>query len=316
MREFDLLQRVYAANAALPARVTIPPGDDMGAVRIGDRDILVTVDQVGDGMHFRLEDTPIAKIGRKAITRNLSDVAAMAALPVGAVAAACLPRGFGEDRATELFEAMRTTGAAYNCPLIGGDVAIWDHPLLLSVTILGEAAGVTPVRRSGALVGDVIYVTGDLGGSMETVDGRCKHLDFEPRLSAARALASSSASRPRAMIDLSDGLARDLGHICRASGVAAEVQVADLPVSKAAKALARRTGQPPWRHALADGEDYELCFTVAANAEVPSMCAGVPITRIGKIVAAAEVSGASPVRLRMADGTTLTAEGMGWEHEG
>src|SRR5690606_30452530 len=122
------------------------------------------------------------KVARKAITRNLSDVAAMAARPSGAVVAASLPRDFGEARANELFDHMRKTAEAFGCPLFGGDLAMWDHPLLLSVTVLAEPAETAPVLRSGAKVGDIIYVTGQLGGSLQNVAGRCHHLDFEPRL--------------------------------------------------------------------------------------------------------------------------------------
>src|SRR4051812_7406374 len=117
MKEFDLLHRIWSFNASLPPRVTLPPGDDMGALRLTGRDVLVTVDQVADGVHVDLRTQPLEKVGRKAIPRNLSDVAAMAARPVGAVAAAALPRGFGEARAAALFEAMRTVAAAYDCPL-------------------------------------------------------------------------------------------------------------------------------------------------------------------------------------------------------
>ena len=226
MRELDLLQHIYAANAALPAGVTIPPGDDMGAVTIGDAQVLITVDQVADGVHFDLKNSPLEKIARKAITRNLSDVAAMGAVPVAAVVAGCLPRGFGEANANALGDHMRAVARGFGCPLIGGDISMWDHPLLLSVTVLAETKGVDPLLRTGAREGDVICVTGALGGSLVTMpdetqprDSRGRreythHLDFEPRLNVARALASSAELRPRCMIDLSDGLAQDLPRLC------------------------------------------------------------------------------------------------------
>src|SRR5690606_5727421 len=115
-------------------RVVIPPGDDMGGVTIGGQRVLVAVDQVADRVQVDLATTPIEKVGRKAITRNLSDVAAMAAKPVGCVVAASLPRSLGEAKANALSDAMRTTAAAYDCPLFGGDVSIWEGPLLLTVT--------------------------------------------------------------------------------------------------------------------------------------------------------------------------------------
>lgn len=293
MRESDLLNYIYQSNAALPADVTIPPGDDMGAVRIGGQTVLVTVDQVADGVHVDLATTPIEKIGRKAITRNLSDVAAMAAKPAGAVAAACLPRDFGEKRANDLFDAMRATAEHYNCPLIGGDIAMWDGRLLLTVTIFAEPAGIEPVTRRGARLGDMIYVTGELGGSLQG-----HHLNFEPRLALARTLSGNSQTRPRCMIDLSDGLACDLKHLCSA----ATIDEASLPM---------RRGVLSWRNAIGDGEDYELCFTVdPARAEsLPKAIDGVPITQIG--VVEAEDRG---MRLRLTDGSLVNINDGGWEH--
>src|SRR5687768_12402279 len=128
MRERDLLGHIFDQNPRLPPGVTIPPGDDMGAVRIDGAEVLVTVDQAIDGVHFRLDYAPLELIGRKAMTRNLSDVAAMAALPVAAVAAAALPRSFTQKQADGLFDAMRATGEHSGCPLIGGDITVHDGP--------------------------------------------------------------------------------------------------------------------------------------------------------------------------------------------
>lgn len=314
MREFDLLEAIYAANASLPARVTIPPGDDMGALRLAAPEVLVTVDQLADGLHFDLRTTPLEKIARKAITRNLSDVAAMAALPAGAVVAACLPRDLGDTRARRLSECMRAVAAEFDCPLIGGDISMWDHPLLITVTVLAESRGVAPVLRRGAREGDVVFVTGELGGSLLDDGGRVHHLDFEPRLAAARALASNPATRPHCMLDISDGLARDLGHLCDAAGLAAELDEASLPVRPIVRML--RDGKPAWRHALADGEDYELCFTLdaARAASLPRLIAGVPVTAVGRMVRRGP--GAARVTLRHPDGMAEPVDGLGWEHAG
>jgi thiamine-monophosphate kinase len=296
MREFALLDHVFAHNASLPASVVIPPGDDMGAIAVGRNTVLVTVDQLADGVHVDLAGDSLAHVGRKAITRNLSDVAAMAAKPIGAVAAACLPRDFGEARANELFDAMRTTAAAYDCPLIGGDVAMWDHPMILTVTIFAESwPGIAPVLRSGAKVGDAVCVTGELGGSLAG-----HHLTFEPRLAAAKRLAESGAT---SMIDLSDGMGRDLGHICRASGVSAEVWTDALPIR------ATVTDQPRWRHALGDGEDYELCFTMPSDT-VPSAVEGVPVTQVGRIIPRTDAA----ILIRLPEGSLQRLDSLGWEH--
>jgi len=315
MRELDLLSHIYRSNPSLPAGVAIPPGDDMGAVAVGGGQVLVTVDQVADGVHFDLTTDPIVKIGRKAITRNLSDVAAMAAKPVGAVAAACLPRDFGEERAKSLFDVMRATAESYDCPLIGGDISIWDQRLILTVTVFAEPGGIDPVLRSGAQVGDTIYVTGSLGGSLLMLDdppGYTHHMDFTPRIELARKLASDPATRPHAMIDLSDGLGQDLARLCERSGVSAVIDSGSLPISAAAHLAAKASGCPAWRHAMGDGEDYELCFT-APSGRLPGHIDGVPITPIGSI--AADKAG-SRVTLRLPDGSVVDAAGLGWEHQG
>ena len=317
MRELELLEQIYGANPSLPESVTIPPGDDMGAVRFCRMSALLSVDQLVDGVHFDLETTAIERIGRKAITRNLSDVAAMAAMPVGAVVAGCLPNGLGRDRTEVLFETMRQAGQTYRCPLIGGDLTIWDHPLVLSVTIIATPEGIRPLLRSSAQVGDMICVTGQLGGSLENIDGYTHHLDFEPRLSLARALGADPDLDLHAMIDVSDGLAKDLSHICRASGVGAEVQAELLPVSPAALVAERRDGRPAWQHALGDGEDYELCFTLPASKVQfgqPIQVGGVAITPIGRITEPGPDNEAR-VELKLPDGSVQPLDaGLGWEH--
>jgi len=301
MRENDLLQHIYATSGGLASQfpgVSIPPGDDMGAVAVGGQIVLMTVDQVADGVHVDLANTPLAKVGRKCITRNLSDVAAMAARPVGAVAAACLPRDFGEANATALFDAMRATAERYACPLIGGDISMWDGKLIVTVTIFAEPAGIEPIRRGTARPGDGLYVTGALGNSLATGH----HLDFEPRIELARQLAGDPRTRPTAMIDLSDGLAQDLPRLTDH----ALIEAALLPI---------RAGTPGhddsrWRHAVGDGEDYELLFALAPEgaSHLPRQIDGVPITRIGR------VAGDGGVCLALPDGQRPALEGMGWEH--
>jgi len=310
MRESDLLKKIFASNQSLPGSITIEPGDDMGAVQIGDTQVLLTTDQLADGVHFTLSGTPIEFIGRKAITRNLSDVAAMAAKPVGAVAAACLNKNFGQDRAEQLFNAMRNTALAYDCPLFGGDISMWDKPTVLTVTIVAQPAGIEPVLRSGARVGDVVYVSGQLGGSLETIDGYCHHLQFEPRINLARMLARQF--NISAMIDLSDGLAVDLEHICQASEVRAQLDAQALPLSPAALQHAEKSNCPPWQCALGDAEDYELCFTAGKENSIPSQIDGVDITSVG-VIAASE-SDMPIICLNLPDGTNQDVTELGWEH--
>lgn len=318
MREFDLLRHIFRSNASLPASVTIPPGDDMGAVRIDDTEVLVTVDQIADGLHFKLGHTPIEKIARKAITRNLSDVAAMAARPSAAVVAACLPRSLSEADAVLLADEMRRVAASYDCPIIGGDLSLWHHPMIMSVTILAQAwPGIAPVRRCGARPGDVVMVTGELGGSLETIDGRTHHTDFEPRINLAHRiveLAMQLGGGPTAMIDLSDGLASDLRHLL-GHGLRATVVRDTLPVSHAARIAGARDGQPVWAHALTDGEDYELCLTLPANVaeRMPRSIDDVPLTAIGEILAATN-PGDPRIMLDEGAGKQRALDLQGWEH--
>ena len=308
MRELNLLHHIYrTAGSATANHVSIPPGDDMGALRIGKQDVLVTVDQLADQVHFDLGSTPLEKIARKAITRNLSDVAAMAAVPVGMVAAASLPNDFGEARAEQLFDAMHKIAADFHCPLFGGDISMWDQRLLITITVLAEPQAIEPILRKGAQVGDCVCVTGKLGGSLLTINDYTHHLDFTPRLAQARELATQYA--PHCMIDLSDGLAKDVAHLCRAADLGVSIDAARLPISDAAVAMSKQTGKPAWAHAIGDGEDYELCFTCSKD-DVPVKLFDTPVQVVGKITA-------EPARnIRLSDGSLQSLDKFGWEHTG
>ncbi len=301
-----MIQSILACNDQLPPNVLVPPGDDMAVLRVGGADLLFAADQVIDGVHIDLRTTPIEKAGRKAVCRNLSDVAAMAAAPVGMVCCVALPRGMAGAKAERLLEAVRSTGERYGCPLVGGDTGMHDGPLTLSVTVLAEPAGIAPVTRAGARPGHALYVTGPLGGTQIEHNGTTRHLDFEPRIELARALAGSDTTRPCAMIDLSDGLARDLRHLTPH----ARLRTEDLPIADAAVAAAGLSGWPAYRHALGDGEDHELLFAIPADRE-PHLEALAPhypgLTRIG------EVTEAGGLDITHA-GQRIDLAGLGWEH--
>jgi thiamine-monophosphate kinase len=243
-----------------------------------------------DGVHFDSSQHSPHDIGRKAMNRNLSDCAAMACLPVAAVATVALPHGRGIEYAKQLYVGMRAAGEAFDCRLVGGDTGSWPGPLALTVTILGRADGVEPIRRSGAMAGDGIYVTGALGGSLL---GR--HMSFTPRVHEARTLARSSIIT--AMIDLSDGLSRDLRHICHESGIGVRLSSRSIPIHHDAITLSRRSGKPAIEHALHDGEDYELLFTASAPPPIGQ--------RIGTITAGRDIVDI--------DGQT-SLDARGWEH--
>jgi thiamine-monophosphate kinase len=264
------------------AGVLVGPGDDCAVLRPPTRPLLVTTDMLLEGSCFRLAEAGPRRVGRKAIAVNLSDIAAMAGVPTAAVVSVGLPRSGGRELAEELYLGMREIADAFGVPLVGGDTNSWDGPVSISVTVLGEATERGPVLRSGAKVGDWVMVTGPLGGSLLG-----HHLDFIPRVREAMALHQFADLH--AMIDVSDGLAKDLHHICEESRCGGVLYAEAIPIADAARDLATRDGRSPLDHALSDGEDFELVFTVSrADGErllkdqpVP----GIAVSRIGEIVA-------------------------------
>lgn len=292
MSEFSLIQWIQSQQRA-SSMVVRPAGDDMAVLRWRGEDLLLAaVDQVIAGVHFDPASHTPFQAGQKVMNRNLSDCAAMACLPAAALACVALPKGAGKEYAQELYRGMKSAADAFDCPIVGGDTASHSGPLVLSVSILGRSAGIAPVLRSGARVGDYLYVSGALGGS---ILGR--HLSFTPRIALARELAKRY--RLTAMIDISDGLSRDLRHICEESHLGAEVEAAAIPIHPDAQALFARDGRPPLEHALNDGEDHELLFT--SPDLIPEMI------RIGRMV-----EGETPSLLE--NGKLAPLQPGGWEH--
>jgi thiamine-monophosphate kinase len=260
-------------------RVLIGPGDDTAAVRwTSEAPCLVTTDMLLEGSCF-LREAGGRAIGRKAMAVNLSDMAAMAGRPTAAVVAVGLPRHGGRALGEELFLGLQEMAAAFDTAIAGGDTNSWSGPLVVSVTLLGEAGPKGPVRRSGARPGDWIFVTGPLGGSILG-----KHLDFTPRV--REALQLHEVADLHAMIDISDGLAADLHHLCEESGCGAELDAAAIPISDAARQM---TGpETALDHALADGEDFELLFAVSEETgrflQSTQPLAGLALTCIGRFI--------------------------------
>ncbi len=232
-----------------------------------------------DGSCFRLSEAGPRRVGRKAMAVNLSDIAAMAGRPVAAVVSVGLPRQGGRALAEELYLGLREVADAFDTAIIGGDTNSWNGPLVINVTLLGEAVPPGPVRRSGAKPGDVLLTTGALGGSILG-----KHLDFTPRV--REALALHAAVGLHAMIDVSDGLAADVNHICEESSCGAVLRADAIPIAEAAFRI--MDGRSPLDHALSDGEDFELAFAVApadahhllAHQPIP----GITLSAIGEFV--------------------------------
>jgi thiamine-monophosphate kinase len=259
MNEFELIARL---KPLLPgnANVMVGAGDDCAVLDCGapDRHQLFKTDAVVEGVHF-LPETPPEKIGRKALARCLSDIAAMAGTPTAAVITLGLPSGFDLQRIEAIYAGMSELASSHGVALVGGETTTSPGAFFINVALIGSVAKGRAVLRSGARVGDALFVSGELGGSIE---GR--HLDFEPRLAEARWLVENFSIH--SMIDLSDGLAGDLPHMLVASRVpGAELHKRALPVSRVAKLRAKEgdTAKPAVAAALTDGEDFELLFTVA-----------------------------------------------------
>ena len=263
MNEFELIAQLTKTLPANPAVVT-GAGDDCAVLDFGlpDKLFLFKTDAVVEGVHFE-KDTPPEKIGRKALARCLSDIAAMAGTPAAAVVTLGLPGLFKPETVVKIYDGLNALAQKHGVAVVGGETTANPERIFISVALLGTVCRGRQILRSTAKAGDAIFVTGELGGSAA---GR--HLDFEPRLAEARWLMEQVPVH--AMIDVSDGLAGDLRHLLRASGVGAELLKTAIPVSRAAKESARKNpfGKSPLAAALSEGEDFELLFTVAAGGAV------------------------------------------------
>jgi thiamine-monophosphate kinase len=299
-------------------------GDDAAVVR--SRPLcVISVDAMIEGVHFRLRGgwaTP-AEVGRRALAGALSDLAAMGADAGEAYLMLGLPGGFGEEQALELVRGAIALAARTATTIVGGDV-VGAPALTVSVTAVGWAEREDElVGRDGALAGDLVGVTGKLGGAgagLAGREGRARGAintaaalervrDPSPRLEQGRALARAGV---HAMIDLSDGLASDAGHIGRASGVLLHLELDRLPLEKGLQEICAELGVPPWRLAAGAGEDYELCFCVSpedrARVEQALRRAGpVGVSWIGEVV-----EGQPGVELRDTRGAEV--ELRGFEH--
>ena len=288
MGELDLVHWIVSnARFGAGSKVRIGPGDDAAVLKgTGVDELLFTVDEIVEGTHFRFSGFgfgPAARgrdVGYKAHASATSDLAAMGAEPLGAVAAVCLRQGQAGRLGRTIHQGLQESARAAGCPLVGGNVAETSGPVTLTVAVVGRAPKGGAFLRSGARVGDRIYVTGELGGS---ILGR--HLKPVPRLPEARLLRRVGGVG--SVIDISDGLGLDLFRVVRASKVGALIEADRVPVSPAAVRLAKRTKRRPLEHALGDGEDYELLFTIdprGAKRLESTWKLRTRLTRIGEVI--------------------------------
>ena len=247
-------------------------GDDAAVLRPEHRRRVISTDMLLDGVHFNTHLHPAELIGRKSLAVNLSDLAAMGALPEAAFISLALPEYFDQEWLKLFYEGVLAIARKYDCSIAGGDTNVWDGKFCVNVAISGIAN--SPILRSTAQAGDWIMVTGDLGGS---IYGR--HLKFEPRVHEAQQLINKF--RIKAMMDISDGLGTDALRLAKQSKIAIDLLPTQIPIHQDVRHL---HAPSTWlRHALCDGEDFELCFAVSpeVGADILAHNLSFKVTHIG-----------------------------------
>jgi len=322
----DAIIEIFARGGAAPGEeVTLPNGDDATAyLPAAGRAQVLTIDAQTDGVHFVRGTTPPWAVGWKLMAVNLSDLAAMGARPRYALLSVVLPRDLEEDWAREVAAGVHAAAVEHGVAILGGNVSRSSGALVLDATLVGDAEPDRLIRRSGARGGDDIWVSGELGAAAaalariaelgvptpEDPDFALAQRLFEPRPRVALGAALAAAGVARSMCDVSDGLARDLGHLLR-DEQGCRLVGAELPAAPVLFDLARRQGVDPFTWIVGGGEEYELLFTAdpARRAEVLEAAgtAGVSVTRIG------EITGAGPREIIAPDGRVARLEG-GFDH--
>lgn len=329
--EFGLIERlgrILAADAAAPAAgdVVLALGDDAALLRVPPgTELVATIDALVEEVHFRRTWSRPEDLGWKALAVNVSDLGAMGARPLGALVTLAVPPGTDVRWIEGVYRGLARCAAEYGCPVVGGDTVRAPRHAALSVAALGSVPAGQVVRRSGARPGDLLCVTGVLGDSgaglalLQAGLPRRKRYaplyewHFRPRPPVAAGALLAGAGLATAMLDLSDGLTSDVGHLARASGAGARVEAMRLPISDAARQAARELGADPSRWALYGGEDYQLLFSVPPERfpEVPPLLGPLGVT--ATIVGAVTARGLKLVGL---DGRTGPLRAEGFRHFG
>lgn len=286
--EFGLIDRIASRTKITRDDTRTGIGDDAAVLEYGGEPVIVTTDLLVESIHFDLMYHPLKHLGYKAIIVNLSDICAMNAIPKHVTVSIAISNRFSVEAIDELYEGIRLACEKYDVDLVGGDTTSSPKGLTISVTAVGSVSSDRITYRSGAKAGDILCVTGDLGAAylgLQILE-REKQVylaspDMQPELSTktyiiGRQLKPEARLEsvkyfekvgllPTAMIDISDGLASDLLHICKASGTGAFIEEAKVPIHDEARMQALEFNLDPITCALNGGEDYELLFTVSIN---------------------------------------------------
>jgi thiamine-monophosphate kinase len=313
MGEFDLIETIRAAGHAADPGLRLGIGDDAAVVDVPDGEsLVVTTDTLNSGIHF-LPSTPAENIGHKALAVNLSDLAAMGARPRWVTLNLSLPEA---DQAwvDAFMVGFYTLAGRFGVSLVGGDTCA--GPMSITVTALGSVTEGRCLTRAGARPGDIVLVSGHLGDAALALAGMKSGEPVSARLAAALErpmprveLGRALAGVATACIDLSDGLLADLGHLCKASGLGARLDLVSLPASSGLSGLDEQTR---WNLQLGGGDDYELCFTI--DPAIVESLAGkggfddLAITRVG------EMTPEEGIRCLTPDGTDFQPERSGFGH--
>lgn len=329
--EFGLIRRIAASLPLPPGDVLVGIGDDVAVLQTsGEEVLLATCDAQVENVHFIRDRITPYQLGRKTIAINVSDIAAMGGKPAWALVSLALPPDLDVSFVDGLYAGMRDQIGLAGGAVVGGNLSRTRSELVIDLCLLGRADPSRVLLRNGAREGDLVLVTGTLGDSRAgleillrpelavTTEARKdlseRHLTPQPRLAEGQTLARSGMVH--AMVDVSDGLAADIGHICNASGVGAEIHEAELPISSACREAALAAGKSAADWALHGGEDYELLFTAASEnaAEIRRVLkeeTGTCCRVIGEII-----GGEASVQILGSDGKRTTAGygSGGWDH--
>ncbi|MDD3725899.1 MAG: thiamine-phosphate kinase [Candidatus Ratteibacteria bacterium] len=302
MNEDQIIEFIKRHLKPKQKTVVVGPGDDTAVLSYNNREyLLLTTDCIVEDVHFTRSEATLFQIARKSIAVNLSDIAAMGGIPLYALVCAGLPDGLTRRELAQLIKGLKSATDIFNFDIVGGNLTR-SEKLFIDVSLTGKVEKRYLKLRSGAQPGDLIFVTGTLGGSYLK-----KHLTFTPRVKESRELIKKVPIS--AMMDISDGLSTDLTRLAKASGVGFKIYLEKIPVSQDAVKISKNSKEEI-QHALCDGEDYELLFTVPKDygGKVPDKINSVPVSCIGVLTKEKRYTGIAP------EGKEIIVQPSGYSH--